>query len=157
MPQIACPIEGCPYKTGDVEGVVAAPLRSRHTPRLTRLTLLTVPQPGSRKSSAPRWSSAVQSKWGMGILYLQMTDYAEASHVTGNDKVMQLLQCCEEQLRKDLTRNTGGSELHRASSLWQRYPWARRPRHTTGHNGGPQSEHESRINIPACFHVNKQI
>ena len=30
MPEIACPIEGCPYKTPDVEGVVAAALITTH-------------------------------------------------------------------------------------------------------------------------------
>ena len=37
------------------------------------------------------------------------TDYAEATKVQGKDKVIQLLECCEEQLRKDLTRTAGGS------------------------------------------------
>ena len=37
------------------------------------------------------------------------TDYAEATKVQGKDKVIQLLECCEEQLRNDLTRNAGGS------------------------------------------------
>ena len=32
-----------------------------------------------------------------------------ATKITGKDKVVQLLECCDEQLRKDLTRNTGGS------------------------------------------------
>ena len=35
-------------------------------------------------------------------------DYVEATKVTGKDRVVQLLECCEEQLRKDFTRNTGG-------------------------------------------------
>ena len=32
-----------------------------------------------------------------------------ATNVTGKDKVIQLLECCDEQLCKDLTRNAGGS------------------------------------------------
>ena len=35
-------------------------------------------------------------------------DYVDATKITGKDKVVQLLECCDEQLRKDLTRNTGG-------------------------------------------------
>ena len=35
-------------------------------------------------------------------------DYAEATKLKGNDMVIQLLKCCEEQLRKDLTKNAGG-------------------------------------------------
>ena len=33
----------------------------------------------------------------------------EATKITGKDKVIQLLECCDEPLRKDLTRNAGGS------------------------------------------------
>lgn len=36
-------------------------------------------------------------------------DYVGATNVTGKDKVIQLLKCCDEQLRKDLARNAGGS------------------------------------------------
>ena len=36
-------------------------------------------------------------------------DYTEATKVTGKDKAVQLLECCDEQLHKDLTRNAGGS------------------------------------------------
>ncbi len=36
-------------------------------------------------------------------------DYARATRLEGTDKVIQLLECCDDQLRKDLTRNAGGS------------------------------------------------
>jgi hypothetical protein len=29
--------------------------------------------------------------------------------IAGRDKVVQLIECCDEQLRKDLTRSAGGS------------------------------------------------
>ena len=34
-------------------------------------------------------------------------DYKQATHLTGPDKVFQLLECCDEELRKDLTRTFG--------------------------------------------------
>ena len=38
------------------------------------------------------------------------SDYVKATKLNGTDKIIiQLLECCDEQLRKDLTRNTGGS------------------------------------------------
>ncbi|CAC5390777.1 unnamed protein product [Mytilus coruscus] len=37
------------------------------------------------------------------------SDYVEATKIAGRDKVVQLLECCDEQLRKDLTRSAGGS------------------------------------------------
>ena len=36
-------------------------------------------------------------------------DNIKATKVTGKDRVVQLLECCDEQLCKDLTRNTSGS------------------------------------------------
>ena len=36
-------------------------------------------------------------------------DYVEATKIEGKDMIIQLLECCDEQLRKDLTRNAGGS------------------------------------------------
>ena len=34
-------------------------------------------------------------------------DYVKATKVAGTDKIIQLLECCDEQLRKDLTRDAG--------------------------------------------------
>lgn len=50
-------------------------------------------------------------KWSYFLTRWQ--DYAEATKVTGKDKVVQLLECCDEQLRKDLTWNAGGSLTHK--------------------------------------------
>ncbi|VDH93756.1 Hypothetical predicted protein [Mytilus galloprovincialis] len=35
--------------------------------------------------------------------------YVETTKIAGRDKVVQLLECCDEQLRKGLTRSAGGS------------------------------------------------
>ena len=44
--------------------------------------------------------SYFQSRW---------SEYKAATKIQGNDIVIQLLECCDKQLRKDLTHNTGGS------------------------------------------------
>jgi hypothetical protein len=36
-------------------------------------------------------------------------DYVKVTKQTGADKVVQLLECCDKQLRKDLTRSAGGT------------------------------------------------
>ena len=36
-------------------------------------------------------------------------DYKTATKITGRDAVLQLLECCDDQLRKDLTRSSVGS------------------------------------------------
>ena len=40
-------------------------------------------------------------------------DYTEATKVTGKDKVVQLLECCDEQLHKDLTQNASGTLINK--------------------------------------------
>ena len=44
-------------------------------------------------------------------LYFQSRwiDYVKATKLEGTDRVILLLECCDEQLRKDLTRNAGGT------------------------------------------------
>lgn len=69
------------------------------TAKLERVWRPTVPAAGSSEE----WSYFL-TRW---------QDYAEATKVTGKDKVVQLLECCDEQLRKDLTRNAGGSLTHK--------------------------------------------
>ena len=39
------------------------------------------------------------------------SDYVKATKLSGTDKVIQLLECCDDQLRRDLTRNAGGTLL----------------------------------------------
>ncbi len=36
-------------------------------------------------------------------------DYVKATRLTGTDRVIQLLECCDDKLRRDLTRNTRGT------------------------------------------------
>ena len=36
-------------------------------------------------------------------------EYASATKLADKDKVLQLLECCDEQLRRDLTRAAGGT------------------------------------------------
>ena len=45
-----------------------------------------------------------KSRWG---------DYVKATKLEGTDRVIQLLECCDEQLRKDLTRTDAGGTLTR--------------------------------------------
>ena len=34
-------------------------------------------------------------------------DYVKATRLEGTDRIIQQLECCDDQLSKDLTRNTG--------------------------------------------------
>ena len=107
MPAVRCPIEGCEYETPNVEAVIAAALITTHA------TSHQAPNEPARTARAekvkrPSISSAgttedwqyFKSRW---------SDYVRATRLEGTDRIIQLLECCDDQLRKDLTRNAGGT------------------------------------------------
>ena len=103
MPVVKCPIVGCPYETADVDAILAAALiitlATVHSRDATASAVATktekVKRPTISSAGTSEDWSYFQSRWG---------DYVKATKVTGTDKVVQLLECCDEQLRKDLTR-----------------------------------------------------
>ena len=56
----------------------------------------------------PLISSAVTSKEWQYFL-TRWAEYKTATKISGTDQVIQLLECCDKQLRKDLTHAAGGS------------------------------------------------
>ena len=105
MPSIGCPLEDCDYRTEDAEAAVCVELLKIHatihsTNTSTTAKVEKVKRPTiSAAGTSEEWQY-FESRW---------TDYCDATKITGKDKVVQLLECCDEQLRKDLTRNAGGS------------------------------------------------
>ena len=106
MPVIKCPIDGCDYSTPDLEAVIGAALLNAHTtthqargpPQAARVERVKRPDISSAGTTED-WIY-FQSRWG---------DYTKATKLVGPDRVLQLLECCDEQLRRDLTRNAGGT------------------------------------------------
>jgi len=107
MPVVRCPITDCPYQTPDVEVVLAAALTTAHA--TTR---------GSSNGATP--TARVEKVKRPSILLAGTTedwqyfksrwsDYVKATKLDGTDKILLLLECCDEQLHKDLTRNAGGT------------------------------------------------
>ena len=118
MPKIQCPYPECTYETEDVSNALAAVLLSVHSAGAhdTHATQVTAtPQQQTPTTTArvekvrrPTISKAGTSEdWAYFVTRWQ--DYVEATKIEGKDLVIQLLECCDEQLRKDLTRNAGGS------------------------------------------------
>lgn len=103
MPIVACPIPGCDYVTEDLDATIVAALITAHSAvhstsnaaRVEKVKRPTVTAAGTSEE----WAYFL-SRW---------SDYADATKVTGKDKVVQLLECCDDPLRKDLTRAAGGS------------------------------------------------
>ncbi|XP_071177635.1 uncharacterized protein [Mytilus edulis] len=105
MPAVQCPIPGCDYVTDDLDAAIVAVLITVHSTThapgpVTAANVEKVKRPViSTAGTSEEWAY-FESRW---------SDYVEATKIAGRDKVVQLLECCDEQLRKDLTRSAGGS------------------------------------------------
>lgn len=110
MPEVRCPFTDCQYNTGDVETQVAVELLKIHG--LSHTT----PQGAAKVEKVNRPSlSAGISPADWNYFETRWTDYVEATAISGKTLIMQLLECCDEQLRRDLTRNTSGSLTSKSS------------------------------------------
>ena len=104
MPIAACPVPGCTYTTDDVDAVIVSALLNAQTVTHTMATAA----PRVEKVTRPTISSAgTCEEWA--YFTTRWAEYVAATRITGRDQVAQLLECCDNQLRKDLTRNAGGS------------------------------------------------
>lgn len=105
MPAVACPIPDCDYVTEDLDAVIVAALLTAHGTTHTQgptaaAKIDRVRRPViSAAGTSEEWEYFL-SRW---------SDYVAATKVKGHDKALQLLECCDEPLRKDLTRSAGGS------------------------------------------------
>jgi len=104
MPVARCPVPGCTYATDNVDAIIVAALLNAHT-----VTHTTAPAAARvEKVTRPTVSSAGTSEeWS--YFTTRWAEYVVATRITGQDQVTQLLECCDNQLRKDLTRNAGRS------------------------------------------------
>ena len=115
MPKYQCPFPECTYETEDVEDALAAVLISVHSngthmPAPTNSNAATQHTNAAKieKVRRPTISAAGSSEeWSYFLTRWQ--EYVDATKVTGKDQVIQLLECCDENLRKDIARNAGGS------------------------------------------------
>lgn len=110
MPIVDCPIEGCSYQTPDLGDTIVAALLTTHC--TVHTVNLGNSAPKVEKVKRPSISSAGTSEeWAYFIS--RWNDYVQATKITGQEKVIQLLECCEETLRKDLTQSAGGSLINK--------------------------------------------
>ncbi|CAC5401120.1 unnamed protein product [Mytilus coruscus] len=105
MPAVQCPKPGLDYVTQDLDAAIVAALITAHS---TKHVPGPVTAAKEEKVKRPVISTAGTSEeWA--YFESRWSDYVEATKIAGRDKVVQLLECCDEQLRKDLTRSAGGS------------------------------------------------
>ena len=100
MPAVQCPIPGCEYKTDYLDAAIVSGLLTTHS--LTHSTGHATAK--VEKVKRPSIKAAGSSEeWN----YFQ--DYVTTTKLEGWDLVIQLLECCDEPLRKDLTCSAGSS------------------------------------------------
>ena len=122
MTVLSCPLENCSFQTDDVEAVGAAAILNIHylahaTPSTNVPPTLAhageiqrVPDAKGEKVKRPIVTSGGTSQdWK--YFETRWSDYKIATKITGTDVKVHLLECCDEQLRKDLTRSMGCSPL----------------------------------------------
>ena len=109
---VNCPIDGCHYATPDMSDAVVAALITAHS--VTHTAQPTAP-PTHRVESVKRPNiSAAGSNEEWSYFTIRWNDYINATGVSGNNAVIQLLECCDDNLRKDLTRSEGGSLMNKS-------------------------------------------
>ena len=104
---VRCPIKDCEYRMPDVEPVVAAALITTHA-TVHGLPHFAASVAKAEKVKHPCISSAGTTE-DCQYFTSRWSDYVEATKLSGTHKVIQLLECCDDQLRRDLTRNAGGT------------------------------------------------
>lgn len=112
-----CPFPKCQYETDEVEDAFAAILLSVHSTGVHTATPATTTASNAKlkKVRHPTISVAGSSEdWS--YFQTRWEDYVTATNIAGQDKVIQLLECCDEQLRRDLTRNTGDSLTNKTAN-----------------------------------------
>ena len=106
MPAVACPIPGCAYVTDDLDAAIVAALITAHS--ATHMHRPVAAAAKMEKVKRPVITAGGSSEdWSYFLT--RWTDYVNATKITDQDRIIQLLECCDEQLRKDLTRSAGGS------------------------------------------------
>ena len=112
MPVYKCPLESCNFETADITDGLAVQMLTIHATVHTNPNTAS-PAPTTTPSRLEKVRRPVVSASGTGedwnYFVARWDEYKAATRVTGRELVLQLLECCEEELRKDLTRTAGGS------------------------------------------------
>ena len=101
MPTVQCPIEGCEYATPDVEPVVAAALITTHA------TSHRTPSADGESREAERIISWHDRR--LAVLQVKMERLCKGNQVGRYRQDHPTIGMLRHQLRKDLTRNAGGT------------------------------------------------
>lgn len=103
---VRCPIVGCGFTTAaDMPPILAAAVLTTHASVHTNAPRAK-PVPVRRPEIAPGGTTE-----GWSYFVTRWKAYSQAVHLAGRDISVQLLECCEQKLRRDVTRNAVGPYL----------------------------------------------
>ena len=106
MPIFECPYPDCTYATQDVKDELAIVMFNMHAAGAHN-------SQNNRPAKAEAVKRPTVSIGGTSeewqYFLTRWADYKTATKISGVDLIIQLLECCAEDLRKDLTRSAGGS------------------------------------------------
>jgi hypothetical protein len=103
LPIAHCPFPECAFNTGDVDAQLALELLKIHG--LAHAIVGATPHHATAK--AEKVTEGTYEDWNYFLT--RWADYEEATGITGKNLILQLLECCDEILRRDLTHTAGGS------------------------------------------------
>ena len=111
MPRHHCPFPNCDFVTEDVNDELATIMFKLHADGIHSATQ----NKPAKAENVKRPSVSIGGTTEEWQYFLtRWSDYKTATKITGVDLVIQLLECCDEDLRKDLTRSVGGSLTNHA-------------------------------------------
>ncbi|CAC5355201.1 unnamed protein product [Mytilus coruscus] len=107
MPAVKCPVPDCQYETDNLDAVVVVALLTTHV-LVHSAPVGAIVSAKIEKVKRPTVASAGSSEdWKYFVS--RSKEYIQATKVSGKDLVIQLLECCDEILRRDITRSASGS------------------------------------------------
>ena len=117
MVLVDCPYPGCTFNTGKVADALAAMLLQIHasgshsggTPDVGQNNVTSTTAAARVKEVRCHTISAGSSNEAWLNFNIRWRDYVTATKITGQDCVIKFLECCDEDLRKDLTGTAGGT------------------------------------------------
>ena len=105
MPKFKCPLPDSEFKTEDLEAPIVAALITAHSLSYSRGNEATAKVEKVKRPTI--FASGTSEEWAYFLS--RWTDHVDATKIKGKDEVIQLLECRDDPLRKDLTRSAGGS------------------------------------------------
>ena len=108
MVKVKCPFPDCTFEAENEEPVVTAALLNIHAAAHTATAI--APSTSARADKLKRPSvllAGTGEEWAYFVT--RWNEYRDGTKLTGADIVAQLLECCDEDLRRDLTRAAGGT------------------------------------------------